>query len=130
MEEKILILEDQYGNSLENFEIEGDCQCFYLKANGSQEEVLNQAFSKGVIQGELPARTTDVTSVRFDVTVRSEFYDSAAKNVANRELVTPEKLPLNKRPISKEEKIKRIKMKTEQLKMAVANRLPQIEGQR
>ena len=67
MEEKILILEDQYGNSLENFEIEGDCQCHYLKADGSQEEVLNQAFTKGVIQGELPARTTDVTSVRFNV---------------------------------------------------------------
>jgi len=124
MEEKILILEDQYGNSLENFEIEGDCQCLYLKADGSQEEVLNQAFTKGVIQGELPARTTDVTSVRFNVNLgMNQVYDSAAKMVTDKNLTTPEKLPLKKKPISKKERIERVKMKTEQLKMAVANRL-------
>ena len=124
MEEKILILEDQYGNSLENFEIEGDCQCHYLKADGSQEEVLNQAFTKGVIQGELPARTTDVTSVRFNVNLgMNQVYDSAAKKVTDRELVTPEKLSLNKKSISKQDRIKRVKMKTDQLKMAVANRI-------
>jgi hypothetical protein len=125
MEEKILILEDQYGNSLENFEIEGDCQCLYLKADGSQEEVLNQAFTKGVVQGELPARTTDVTSVKFDVTVRSEFYNSATKNVADRELVTPEKLPLGKKPISKQERLNRVEMKTQVLQQAVTNRISQ-----
>ena len=126
MEEKILILEDQYGNSLENFEIEGDCQCHYLKADGSQEEVLNQAFTKGVIKGELPARTTDVTSVRFNVNLgMNQVYDSAAKKVTDRELVTPEKLLLNKKPISKQDRIKRVKMKTDQLKMAVANRISQ-----
>ena len=124
MEEKILILEDQYGNSLENFEIEGDCQCHYLKADGSQEEVLNQAFTKGVIQGQLPARTTDVTSVRFNVNLgMNQVYDSAAKKVTDRELVTPEKLSLNKKSISKQDRIKRVKMKTDQLKMAVANRI-------
>lgn len=124
MEEKILILEDQYGNSLENFEIEGDCQCHYLKADGSQEEVLNQAFTKGVIQGELPARTTDVTSVRFNVNLgMNQVYDSAAKKVTDKNLTTPEKLSLNKKSISKKERIERVKMKTEQLKMAVANRL-------
>lgn len=123
MEEKILILEDQYGNSLENFEIEGDCQCLYLKADGSQEEVLNKTFIKGVIQGELPAKTKDVTSVKFDVTVRSEFYNSATKNVPDRNLTTPEKLRLSKKPISKEEKIKRINQKTEVLLQAVANRI-------
>jgi len=126
MEEKILILEDQYGNSLENFEIEGDCQCLYLKADGSQEEVLNQAFTKGVVQGELPARTTDVTSVRFNVNLgMNQVYDSAAKMVTDKNLTTPEKLPLNKKPISKKERVERVKMKTDQLKMAVANRLPQ-----
>lgn len=123
MENKILILEDQYGNSLENFEIEGDCQCLYLKADGSQEEVLNKTFIKGVIQGELPARTTDVTSVKFDVTVRSEFYNSATKNVPDRNLTTPEKLSLSKKPISKEEKIRRINQKTEVLLQALANRI-------
>lgn len=123
MENKILILEDQYGNSLENFEIEGDCQCLYLKADGSQEEVLNKTFIKGVIEGELPARTTDVTSVKFDVTVRSEFYNSATKNVPDRNLTTPEKLSLSKKPISKEEKIRRINQKTEVLLQALANRI-------
>lgn len=123
MENKILILEDQYGNSLENFEIEGDCQCLYLKVDGSQEEVLNKTFIKGVIEGELPARTTDVTSVKFDVTVRSEFYNSASKNVPDRNLTTPEKLSLSKKPISKEEKIRRINQKTAVLLQALANRI-------
>lgn len=123
MEKKILILEDQFGNSLENFEIEGDCQCLYLKADGSQEEVLNKTFIKGVIEGELPARKTDVTSVKFDVTVRSEFFNSATKNVPDRNLTTPEKLSLSKKPISKEDKIKRINQKTKVLLQALANRI-------
>jgi len=124
MEEKILILEDQYGNSLENFEIEGDCQCLYLKADGSQEEVLNQAFTKGVIQGDLPKRTTDVTDIIFNVNLgKNQLYDSAAKKVTDKNLTTPEKLPLNKKPISKKERVERVKMKTDQLKMAVTNRL-------
>ena len=52
-----------------------------------QEEVLNQAFTKGVIKGELPARTTDVTSVRFNVNLgMNQVYDSAAKMVTDKNL--------------------------------------------
>lgn len=124
MEEKILILEDQYGNSLENFEVAGQCQCLYLKADGSQEEVLNQAFTKGVVQADLPARTTDVTNVIFNVNLgMNQVYNSGIKNVPDRNLTTPERLPLTKKVISKQERIMRIQKKQESKRDTIQQRL-------
>jgi hypothetical protein len=108
-ETRKIILNDDYGNSLENFALEGKCECFYEKTDGSSEKVLDQALTKGSITAELPAIAEEVSNVRYKIDLEPAVaYKSADVTYSKDQLRPVEIIPVFAKKYTKKEKIEMI----------------------
>ena len=109
-ETRKIILNDDYGNSLENFALEGKCECFYEKTDGSSEKVLDQALTKGSITAELPAIASDISNVRYKIDLEPAVaYKSADVTYSKDQLRPVEIISVSAKKYTKKEKIEMIK---------------------
>jgi len=121
-ENKLFILVDQYGNSLENFSIALDYTFEYVYAR-SKETVLSGSSSVGVALGTLPKPKLDLQSTILTIQTESEFYYAPGTLLFKGQYQAPQNIAVAKKTLDPQQKNNILTRASEDLNEAVAQRI-------
>ena len=124
MAENILFtLVDQYGNSLENFKLQGSFTFYYNYPGKKPEQVLVGQLPSGIAYGNLPKPQIGLESTTLIIELNSEFYNAPGTLFYKGIYQAPQKIAVSKKALDPQQKNDILKLATEELSLAVQARL-------
>jgi hypothetical protein len=117
--ETLFKVQDEYGNSLENFEMDVNYELAYVNKDGSTQSAWIGQSTTG--RGEydpnaLPPVSSDFYCMRLTTDVKCNFYNTPGKDaIIKTPFVTEQNIRVNKKKISELEKKKRLTSKKTKL---------------
>ena len=124
MAENILFtLVDEYGNSLENFRLQGRYTVFYNYSGTKPKEVLANPINSGIGYGDLPKPEKGLESTLLVIEFQSEFYNAPGKLLYKGLYQAPQKIVVSKKALDPAKKIDLLKRSAENLKTTALERV-------